>query len=123
MSDDTQQPADRPMYKEDDLVYVDPGLKTVVGPVEWTPSGKPKPKLMESMANEEEQDKEAKQAPKEEAAGGKERRRPQKKRYYPWGTYRSMRNVFKLEGKQRPPELNKPFDEILAKALQDPYWD
>lgn len=99
-------PAAAPVvYNDEDLVYVDPENRVVVGIVEWSNSGKPKPKAM----------------PERPAEPGRERRI--RTRYYPWGTYRSMKRIYKLEGKIRsePPSLT--LDQAIELALKEPYWD
>lgn len=98
------------VYKDDDLVYVDPETRTVVGLVQWSNAGKPKALPMK-MEEEEE----------EEADGKRHRKRRQ--RYYPWGTYRSMKRVYKIEGKIIGEDNRKTLDEVLEKALKEPYWD
>lgn len=90
-----------------DLVYVDPETNTVVGPVEWSKSGNPKTRLI---------------IQKEPQAGKEERRRSWRK-CYPWGTYRSMKNVFKVDGKPRRKEPTKTLVEVIEVALREPYWD
>ncbi len=99
-----------PSYKDDDLVYVDPETRTVVGHVEWNKSGeKPLSKLYV--------------APKATDAKGKE---PSKRSFwrkvYPWGTYRSMKRIFKVEGKIKDAEPNKTLEEVLPKALSEAFW-
>lgn len=101
-------PADGPVtYKDEDLVYVDPENKTVVGMVQWSNSGKPK----------------AMPIPEAPAPEGREGRRPRRQRFYPWGTYRSMKKIYKLEGKIRaePPTLT--LDEAIERAMKEPYWN
>ncbi len=99
-----------PSYKDDDLVYVDPETRTVVGHVEWSKTGeKPLSKLYV--------------APKVPDAKGKE---PSKRSFwrkvYPWGTYRSMKRIFKVEGKIKDAEPNKTLEEVLPKALSEAFW-
>lgn len=116
------------LYKDDDLVYVDPDSRTVIGKVEWSVNGKPKSMLY--------QVKEPSVVTRREMKGGKvgkesregkeskeERRRTWGRKYYPWGTYKSMRKIYKLEGKQKEPEPNLLFEEVLPKALKDVFWD
>lgn len=118
MADPTPTPAPLPAvdpaavpaivtYKDDDLVYVDPENKTVVGFLQWSNNGRPKPLAVPDAPIPE----------------GKEARRPRRQRFYPWGTYRSMKKVFKIEGKIRaePPTLT--LDEAIEKALKEPYWN
>ncbi len=95
-----------PQWQPDDLVYVDPDTNSVVSKVEWSPNGLPKilPYVEKPVPE------------------GKERRRSWRKNY-PWGTYRSMKNVFKVDGKPRKKEPTKTLDEVIEVALKEPYWD
>ena len=95
------------IYTDEDLVYVDPETRTVIGKVEWDKNDNPKALLM----------------PERAPTPGKERRRGGGKRFYPWGTYRSMKNMFRLEGKRKKEEPTGTLDEIMVKALREPYWD
>lgn len=113
-------PAATPVYKDDDLVYVDPETRTVVGLVEWSNSGKPKALAVKKQGAVEDEEEEG--DGKKPAAKGRGRR-PPRQRYYPWGTYRSMKRVYKIEGKQHKEESNKTLDEVIEKALQEPFWD
>ncbi|MSR87123.1 hypothetical protein EXS70_03045 [Candidatus Peribacteria bacterium] len=90
-----------------DLVYVDPDSNTVVSKVELNKNGdiKALPYI-----------------PKPPEPGKEERRRSWRK-FYPWGTYRSMKNVFKVDGKPRKKEPTKTLDEVIEVALKEPYWD
>lgn len=101
-------------YADDDLVYVDPEQRVVVGRVEWLANGKPKslPMKKEEVAEESPEEK-----------PGKPKRRVMRQRYYPWGTYRSMKRIYKLEGKQPKVESEKTLDEVIDKALREPFWD
>lgn len=104
---DAQAPTDAvPQgYKDTDLVYVDPDTKSVIGAVEWSRNGNPKSKPFVHPPVDKD---------------GKERRFGRK--HYPWGTYKSMKGAFKLEGKKKH-EANKTLEDILPKALKDPFWD
>ncbi len=102
-----QPPADIPAWQPFDLVYVDPDLNTVVSKVEWNKSGLPKSLIY---------------IPKPAEPGKEERRRSWRK-CYPWGTYKSMKNVFKVDGKPRKKEPTKTLDEVIEVALKEPYWD
>ncbi len=106
-----------PAYKDDDLVYVDPKLKIVVGRVEFLPNGKSKP--LPIPAAEVPADDPVEGAKDEE----KGKRRVQRQRFYPWGTYRSMKRIYKLEGKVPKEESNKTLDEVIEKAVKEPFWD
>lgn len=99
-------PTPQAPYKDDDLVYVDPENKTVVGRLEWSRSGNPKSLLMPAKE-------------KEERRGGG----PRRKRYYPFGTYRSMKRIYQLEGKPKKREGGLSLDEALQKALKEAFWD
>lgn len=118
-------------YQDDDLVYVDPELRTVVGRVEWSNAGKPKSLAMKKPTLEESTGDPAIPPAEKPAATGKdgkpdkrrEKRGPVRVRYYPWGTYRSMKRVYKIEGKIPKEESNKTLDEVIEKALNEPFWD
>ncbi len=111
MPDDTT-PAAKPTYKDDDLVYVDPETKTVIGIVEFGKNDNPKSKAYQPSA-----------APKEkETKDGKPERRGFFRKVYPFGTYRSMKRIYKVEGKIKDPEPNKTLEEVLPKALNEAFW-
>ena len=95
-----------PTYNDDDLVYVDPETRSVVGKVEWGPDGKPKSLLRPEPEDEE---------------GKKKRHKP---RFYPWGTYRSMKRIYNIEGKVTD-STSQPLslDEAMKKASKEPFWD
>lgn len=107
-------PQEPRVYKDDDLVYVDPETKQVVGIVEWTKTEKPKSKAYVAMPNPKDAGKEGKD--------GKEKR-PHWRKHFPWGTYRSMKRIYKIEGKIKDPEPNKTLEEVLPKALNEAFWD
>lgn len=107
MDDTNVTPA--PTYADTDLVYVDPDARTVVGIVEFQENGRPKSLLMPSREPEKGDD------------GKPERKR--KPRAYPWGTYRSMKRLYKLEGKSREERPLISLDDAIAKAMQEPFWD
>ncbi len=100
-------------YIEEDLVYVDPDTRTVVGRVEWLPNGRPKALPMKMQERDDD----------EEEKGVKGKRPPRRQRFYPWGTYRSMKRIYKLEGKQPKQESQKTLDDVMEKALREPFWD
>jgi hypothetical protein len=119
------------VYKDDDLVYVDPDLRKVVGLVEFSKAGNPKSLVMKEVEEDEEDGKEelvatATPAKGKDDKGRKDRaprRRVRRQRFYPWGTYRSMKRIYKLEGKVHREETQKTLDEVMEKALQEPFWD
>ncbi len=121
---DTTEPIvteqEQPQYKDDDLVYVDPKERVVVGRVEFDAKDIPKPLAMK-VATEEVDDEEEKPAAKP-GTKGRGVRKP-RVRYYPWGTYRSMKKIYKIEGKIHNEPPTATLDEIMEKALQQPYWD
>lgn len=98
-----------PTYKDEDLVYVDVDNKKVVGFVEWDKNGNAK--------------KVAVPEPTEEEAAKKGFRKRGDKRFFPWGTYKSMKRVYQLEGKQKRSENGKTLEEILPKALEQAFWN
>ena len=120
MTENTTDPS-AATYKDEDLVYVDPKERKVVGIVEWSKAGNPKPLPMKDMVVEEEDD--AKEDTKSSKDADKGKRRVRRQRFYPWGTYRSMKRIYKLEGKVPREENTKTLDEVIEKALNEPFWD
>lgn len=94
-------------WQPDDLVYVDPDANVVVGKVEWSKNGNPK----------------SRQYVSKEVSDAKGERRRSWRKYYPWGSYRSMKNVFKVDGKPRKKEPTKTLEQVIDVALKEPYWD
>lgn len=83
-------------YNDDDLVYVDPQTREVVGLVEFDEKGNP---ISRRYEGDEKSHRE----------------------FYPMGTYRSMCSAFRLEGKKRCEDDGKTMDEYLPSVLQDSY--
>lgn len=108
-------------YKDDDLVYVDPHARTVVGRVEFLPNGKAKAMPVKTEAVED--IPEEPEMNDSKAEKGKRKKPATRQRYYPWGTYRSMKRVYKIEGKQIKPESPYTLDQVMEKALKEPFWD
>ncbi len=108
-------------YADEDLVYVDPDKRIVVGRVQWGKNGNPKPMLMDGSVEPLEEKKE--RSPKD-AKGDKPDRKSRvlRKRYYPWGTYRSMKRVYKIDGKPPKVEPIDTLDQVMEKALEQPFW-
>lgn len=104
---DTAEPIVVAPWQPYDLVYVDPDTNTVVSKVELNKNGDIKPLPFVAKPPEP----------------GKEERRRSWRKFYPWGTYRSMKNVFKVDGKPRKKEPTKTLDEVIEVALREPYWD
>jgi len=105
-----------PDYDNDDFVYVDPKNREVKGLVEWTKDGNAKPLLMEFK------EEPIVQSPDKEDKKFKKIRKP-RKQYYPWGSYRTMKKLYKLEGKEKESDKNQPLDDALEKSLKEPFWD
>ncbi len=120
MTENETPPAVVPQYKEDDLVYVDPDAKIVVGLVEWKADGKPKALAMKSPVVEIDDEPAAEPGAKPK---GRAPARPRRIRYYPWGTFRSMKRVYKLEGKPVRVEQTNTLEQVIEKALKEPFWD
>jgi len=114
--------ASPPAFRDDDLVYVDPDTRTVVGVVEWTKSGEPKPRLRPT--DEIESDEEPAHDPASKK-GSKPtfKRRKKREKYYPWGTYRAMKRIYKIEGKEKWNPPDHTLDDVIEKALKEPFWD
>ncbi len=102
-------------YRDDELVYVDPETRTVVGRVEWNKDGmKPKSRTYSPPV-----------APPK-ASGQQEASTTLRRlwrKYFPWGTYRSMKRVYRLEGKGKAAEPQRELEDVLPRALSDAYWD
>ena len=99
-------------YDDNDLVYIDPDKKEVVGRVEWTREGVVKPLVMKHEEPDEDQDETSKKP-----------KRRYRKRYYPWGTFRSIKKLYKTHGKEKEVESYKTFNDAMECALQEPFWD
>lgn len=105
-------------YKDDDLVYVDPDTRKVVSLVDFTETGEPKQREMIKVAPK------PKEAGKEEKEGKKPmRKRPMRKRFYPWGTYKTMKKIYRIEGKEKASETYKTLDQAISLAVEQPFWD
>ena len=107
----TSEPETIPVFSDDDLVYVDPQKKMVIGPIEFTKKGTVEKKEM--LVEVESTD--ASEKPK--------RRRSPKKRYYPWCSYKTAKKIYRVEGKYIEPDNHKPFEEVLSLALDHAFWD
>ena len=97
-------------FQDDDLVYVDPDTNSVIGRVEWSRNGNPKSMPVNRQLSEADQVKEVS-------------KRGRYRKVYPWGTYRSMKNVFKVAGKQKRKDPNHTLEEVLPKALAEAFWN
>ncbi len=126
-SDPAAAPLPASGYRDDELVYVDPDERTVVGRVEWSRAGNPKSMAVVHKDRPADAPVAEKKDAKPAVKGGKpekpERRRGSGRKNYPWGTYKSMKSAFRLEGKQKKMDPNKTLDDVLQKALEQPFWD
>lgn len=94
-------------YNDDDLVYVDPDEKKVIGLVEWTKEGNPKSYAVPQN---------------EEATDDLHKRKRRRRNYYPWGTYRSMKRIYHLEGKESDKkEGGKTLEDVLTRPLEETF--
>lgn len=112
-------------YMDNDLVYVDVENKKVVGRVEFGPNGLAKKMPMPSRVIDDDDDEPAEKPAegKKPAVKGRRPMRKPRQRFFPWGTYRAMKRIYKLEGKQPRVEANRTLDEVIEKALSEPFWD
>lgn len=120
MPNETFVPPTKESYTDEDLVYVDPEKRVVVGLVQWSNAGRPKALVMRYEEKPEEVDAAAPAAAKPK---GRPVRRPRRERMYPWGTYRSMKRLYKLEGKVIEERPSLPLEEAIAKCQEQPFWD
>ncbi len=104
---------------DNDLVYVDPDKRVVIGPVEWTKDGKPvkKERIVEDKTEDEEENGEKPEK------GKKRFKRKKRKSYYPWGSYRTMKKLYRIEGKEKEEEGNMSLDEAMQRSIKEPFWD
>lgn len=105
-------------YAETDFVYVDPEQRIVVGRVEWDKEGNALPKEWPRK------DREPRDGDEEEKDNKRFHRKP-RVRYYPWGAYKTMTKMYRLEGKGKEKELERyiPLDNAISKLQEDPYWN
>lgn len=97
-------------YVDDDLVYADPEKRVIIGKVEFGKNGNAKPLQMPDVVR-----------PVKE---GEERRRGKpRKRFYPWGTYRSMRKLYKIDGGVVEADRQIPLDVAMEKSAKEPFWN
>ena len=95
-----------PSYADADFLYFDPDTRTVIGPVQWSRNGNARPLERPAKTGEEEK--------------GRWRRR---KEYVLWGSYRSLKHLYHLEGKEADRERTQGLDEALQRSLTEAYWD
>lgn len=110
MTDPTPTPPVAPSasgpFRDDEVVYVDPDTRTVVGRLEWGKNENPK-----SLPYKKIEVKEG------------ERKGQFWRKFYPFGTYRSMKRIYKLEGKIKDVEPNRTLEEVLPRALNEAFWN
>ena len=97
-------------YKDDDLVYADPEKRVIIGKVEFGKNGNAKPLEMPA---------------REPVLKEGQERRPGKprKRFYPWGTYRSMRKLYKIDGGVTEADRRITLDDAMQKSAKEPFWN
>ncbi|OIO52979.1 hypothetical protein AUJ46_06155 [Candidatus Peregrinibacteria bacterium CG1_02_54_53] len=95
-------------FADSDFLYFDPETRAVIGPVQWTTTGNVQP--LEKPTSPDE---------------GNDRRRRGKRRKecYLWGSYRSLKHLYNLEGKRTREEQTQSLDEVMTRAMREPYWD
>lgn len=99
-----------PPYADTDFVYYDPRTKTVIGPVQWTRDGNVLP------LERPDADRDPEERPQRR---GKRR----SKEYYIWGSYRSLKRLYNIEGKVRDAERTQTLDQAMERAQSEAYWD
>lgn len=99
--------ATKDTYDDNDLVYVDPEKRIVLGLVQWNTNGKPKPLPVPELPSD----------------GSAASTRKSRNTFYPWGTYRSMKHVWKLEGKVLDSRPMITLEKAIELALKEPFWD
>ena len=107
-------------YNDDDLVYIDTENKKVIGPVEWEKDGSVKRK--EKVEVVEHHDEEV-EGEKEKGKGKGRPRRSKRKSYYPWGSFRTAKKLYHVNGKFKEEEVVRELNEAMELALKEPYWD
>ncbi|MBT3835088.1 hypothetical protein HOF56_02460 [Candidatus Peribacteria bacterium] len=84
-------------YSDDDLVYVDPDKKEILGKVEFDANGKPKKLPYPS----------------------KEEGRAPWRKFFPWGTHKSMENAWLKKRGGSEDDSESSFDDALERLLKD----
>ena len=104
-------------FQPDDFVYVDPDARTAVGLVERDKDGNAVPRQWPRVQKESKDD-----------ADDKPKAKPFRKprvRYYPWGSYRTMSKLYKLQGKVKDKDTEDyiQLDVAINKLQEEPYWN
>ncbi|MEK7563391.1 MAG: hypothetical protein AAB544_03285 [Patescibacteria group bacterium] len=97
-------------YNDEDLVYADPEKRVIVGKVEFGKNGNAKPLQMPEVIR----------PPKE---GDERRRGKPRKRFYPWGTYKTMRKLYKIDGGVVEADRQITLDLAMEKSAKEPFWN
>lgn len=98
-------------FRDDDLVYADPDRRVIVGRVEFAKNGNAKPLQVPDLP-------EVPDAKTPKRAG-----KPPRKRYYPWGTYKTMRKLYRIDGGVEEQERNIPLEDAIMRSMKEPFWD
>lgn len=98
------------LYQDNELVYADPEKRVIVGKVEFGKNGNAKPLQMPEVIR----------PPKE---GDERRRGKPRKRFYPWGTYRTMRKLYKIDGGVVEADRQITLDLAMEKSAKEPFWN
>ena len=105
-------------WKDEDFVYFDPETKAIIGPVEWTKTGNAKEMLKpENVLPVVEPAKDGKDTKRPFRRGGF------RKQAFIWGSYRSLKRLYNLEGKHKAAERTQTLDEAMGKAMTEAYWN
>ncbi len=102
-------------FNDEQFVYVDPELRLAIGAVEWDSDGNAIPKQWPRKE-------------REHPSGGKEKlkvRRQPHERFYPWGAYKTVSKIYRLQGKAKEKELDRyiPLENAIGKLQEEPYWN
>lgn len=95
-------------YPDDAFVYVDPEQRVVMGLVEWSKNGNAKPKYMPLPEHNEE---------------GRGRGFSRRRRAYPWGSYKSVKRLYRLEGRVPEQRGAMELDRAIEKAAREAFWE
>ncbi|MDA1208507.1 MAG: hypothetical protein O2904_00550 [bacterium] len=104
-------------YNDEDLVYVNPKKKQIVSAVNWTKDGNVEPLEMVDERDEKHEENDEEEKPKGRYI------RKKKTRYYPWGTYRTMKKLYRIEGKERDTENYIDLNKAIDLSMEQPYWE
>lgn len=100
-------------YNDADFLYFDPKTRAVIGPVQWTKEGNVLPR---ERPEEPEQ-------PAKEGAPPRRIHRHREKEYYIWGSYRTLKRLYNIEGKVKDAERTQTLDEAMQRSSSEAYWE